>query len=49
MLEFTAVGPLVVNEFSDLCDELAGPFDSRFFASYVSEIRLLCMCEGFRN
>ena len=49
VLEFTAVDPLDVNEFRDLCDELAGPIESRFFAYYVSEIRLLCTCEGFRN
>ena len=37
------VGPLAVNEFPDFCDELAGPFESRFFASYVSEV-FLCVC-----
>ena len=42
VLKFTAVEPLAVYEFTDLCDELAGPFESRFFASYVSEIRFLC-------
>ena len=30
VLEFTAVDPLDVNEFRDLCDELAGPIESRF-------------------
>ena len=49
MLEFTAVEPLSVNEFPYLCDELAGPFEYRFFASCVSEIILLCTCKGFRN
>ena len=41
------VDPLSVDKFPYLCDELAAPFESRFFASYVSEIRLLCTCEGF--
>ena len=36
VVEFTAVEPLAVNEFPDLCDELACPFGSRFFASCVS-------------
>ena len=36
MIEFTAVETLAINEFSDLCDELAGQFESRFFAFYVS-------------
>ena len=43
------VEPLAVDYFSDLCDELAGPFEYRFFASDVSEIFLLCACEGCRN
>ena len=47
MLEFTALEPLEVKEFPYLCYELTGPFDSPFFASYVSGIRLLCTCEGF--
>ena len=41
VLEFTAVEPMSVDEFPDFCDELAGPFESHFFAFYVSEIRLL--------
>ena len=49
MLEFTVVEPLAVDEFPYFCDELAGPFESCFSASYVSEICLLCTCEGFRN
>ena len=49
VLEFTAVETVDVNEFPDFCDELSGPFECRFFASYVSEIRLLCICEGFWN
>ena len=28
VLDFTEVGPLDVDEFPYLCDELAGPFDS---------------------
>ena len=36
VIEFTAVETLAINEFSDLCDELAGQFESRFFAFYVS-------------
>ena len=47
VLGFTAVEPLAINEFPDLCDDLDGPFVSHFFASYVSEIHLLCTCEGF--
>ena len=49
VLEFVAVDPLAVDEFPYLCDELSGPFESRFFASDVSEIRLLCTYEGCRN
>ena len=49
VFEFTAVEPLAVNEFTDFCDELAGPFESHTFDSYMCEIRLLCACEGFRN
>ena len=49
VLEFTTVYPLSVYEFPDLCDKLAGPFDSCFCASDVSEIRLLCVCKGCRN
>ena len=49
MLEFTTVDPLAANKFPDLCDELAGPFEFHFFASYVSEIHLLCKYEGFEN
>ena len=41
--------PLVVHEFPDLCDELAGLFETRSFASFVSEIFLLCVCEGYVN
>ena len=36
VIEFTTEEPLYVDKFPDLCDELAGPFESRFFASYVS-------------
>ena len=49
MIYFTAVEPLAVDKFPYLCDELAGPFESRFFASYVNEIRLSCTCEGCGN
>ena len=49
MIEFTAVETFSINEFPYLCDELAGPFEYRFFASCVSEIILLCTCKGFRN
>ena len=49
VLEFTTVEPLAVNECLDLCDELAGPFESPFFASYLSEILLLCTCKGFEG
>ena len=49
MLEFTAVQPLSVDEFSDLCDDFSGLFCYHFFASGVSEIHLLCMCNGCRN
>ena len=49
VLEFTAVNPLAINEFPDFCDKSVGPFESPFFASCVSEIRLLCTYEGFRN
>ena len=47
VIGFTTVDPLAVNEFPDLCDELAGSFESSFFASYVSEINLLCPYEVF--
>ena len=47
--EFTTVEPLAVYEFPDLCDELSGLFESHFFASYVSEIHLLCTYKGFIN
>ena len=30
MLEFTTVEKLDIDEFPDLCHELAGPFESRF-------------------
>ena len=40
---------LSVNEFPYLYDELTGPFESFYFASYICEISLLCMCEIFRN
>ena len=36
VIEFTTEEPLYVDKFPDLCDELAGPFESRFLASYVS-------------
>ena len=49
MFEFTVVYPLAVNEFPDLCDELAGSFESRSFASYMCEIFVLCTYEGFTN
>ena len=49
VVEFTVVYPLAVNEFPDLCDELAGSFESRSFASYMCEIFVLCTYEGFRN
>ena len=49
VLEFTVVDPLAIDEFTDLCDELAGPFESRSFDSDVSEISLLCTCEVCRN
>ena len=49
VFEFNAVEPLTVNNFPDLCDELAGTFESCYFYSYMCEIRLLCTCEGFRN
>ena len=29
VFKFNAEDPLSVNEFPDLCDEFAGPFDSR--------------------
>ena len=38
MIEFTAVELLSVNEFPDLCDELAGPFESRFLPMRVKDI-----------
>ena len=44
VLDFTVLEPLAVDDFIYLCGKLAGPFESRFFASDVSEIRLLCMC-----
>ena len=31
VIEFNTVEPLDVNEFSDFCDELVGPFGSHFF------------------
>ena len=31
MIDFTAVDPLVVDNFTDLYDELAVPIESRFF------------------
>ena len=49
MFEFTVVYPLAVNEFPYFCDELAGSFESRSFASYMCEIFVLCTYEGFRN
>ena len=49
VLKFTVVEPFAVDEFPDLCDELAGPFESRFLVSYVIEMCMLCMCELFRN
>ena len=49
VFEFTAAEPLAVYDFPDLCDELAGPFGLRSFASYMCEIILLCTCKGFRN
>ena len=49
VIEFTAVEPLSVDESPDLCDELTGPFYSRFFASDMSEALLLFTCEGCRN
>ena len=30
VIEFTAVEPFSINEFTDLCDELAGSFESCF-------------------
>ena len=30
VLEFTVVDPFFIDEFPDFCDELAGPFLSRF-------------------
>ena len=49
VLEFTAVDPLDVYEFPCFCNELVDPFESCFLASYVSEIRLLCVCRRCRN
>ena len=49
VFEFNVVKPLAINEFSDFCDELAGPFESCSFASYMCEMHLLCKCEGYRN
>ena len=49
VFSLTVVEPLSVNEFPDLCDELAGPFESCYFDSYMCERNLLCTCEGFRN
>ena len=49
VLEFTAVNLFSADKFPDLYDELAGPFEPRFFAFCVSEIRLMCTCEGCRN
>ena len=48
VFEFTAVEPLAVNEFPDLCDELDGPFEYRPFASHMREICLLYTYLGFR-
>ena len=49
VIKFTAVEPLALNEFPYLCDELDDPFESRIFASHVSEIHLLCLCEVLSN
>ena len=49
MFLFTVMETLAVNKFPDLCDELAVSFEPCYFASYVCETRLLCMCERFRN
>ena len=35
VFEFDVMGPLAINEFPDLCDDLAGLFESRYFASYM--------------
>ena len=42
VLGFSEVETLAVDEFPDLCD-VAGPFESHCFASYVSEIRFFCI------
>ena len=49
VFEFSTVESLAVNEFPGLCDELAGPFESRSFASYMCEIFLLCTCKVIKN
>ena len=46
VFEFTESTPLAIDEFLDLCDELAGPFESRF-SSHVSDICLLYKFKGF--
>ena len=49
VLDFTTATLFSVDEFPDLCNELNGTFRSHFFALGVSEIRLLCTCEGCSN
>ena len=49
VLEFIAVEPLAIDESPYLCDDLDDSFDSRFFASYVIKMCLLCKFEGCRN
>ena len=49
VLEFSAMEPLYISEFPDLYDELAGQLESCLFVFDVSEIHLLCKCEGCRN
>ena len=46
VFEFTAVESLAIDEFTDLCDELAGPFESRFFLPMW--IKYVC-CVCVRN
>ena len=49
VFNFTAVEPLDVDNFPDLCDESARTFEYRFFASDVSEISFFAYVRGMKE
>ena len=49
VFDLTMVEPLTIKYSTDLFDDLAGPFESHYSASYMCEMCLLCKCKVFGN